>query len=82
MTKIVAFLIVEKYIFITTGRHIKIGLTGLFFGILKFRLCSNIISHIRSSIIPSLLDEGAQKIKQFLDNEFTSNVNNDQAKVR
>ncbi|KAJ7352921.1 negative regulation of DNA replication [Desmophyllum pertusum] len=46
------------------------------------RLCSNIISHIKGGIIPSLLDKGVQRIQEFLNNEFPGNVNTDQAKEK
>ncbi|XP_068691714.1 codanin-1-like [Montipora foliosa] len=44
------------------------------------RLCSNIISHIKGSIIPSVLDKGSQRIQEFLEVEFSNNVKIDQAK--
>lgn len=42
------------------------------------RLCSNIISHIK----PSLLNEGVQRIQAFLDSEFSANTNTYQAKEK
>ena len=46
-----------------------------------FRLCSNIISHIKGGVTPSLLNEGGKRIQAFLDSEFSANTNTDQAKV-
>ncbi|XP_066026194.1 codanin-1-like [Pocillopora verrucosa] len=46
------------------------------------RLCSNIISHIKGGITPSLLNEGGKRIQAFLDSEFSANTNTDQAKEK
>ncbi|XP_015780286.1 PREDICTED: codanin-1-like [Acropora digitifera] len=46
------------------------------------RLCSNVISHIKGTIIPSVLDKGSQRIREFLEVEFSSNTKIDQAKEK
>ncbi|XP_029207694.2 codanin-1-like isoform X1 [Acropora millepora] len=46
------------------------------------RLCSNVISHIKGTIIPSVLDKGSQRIREFLEVEFFGNTKIDQAKEK
>ncbi|XP_073249807.1 codanin-1-like [Porites lutea] len=46
------------------------------------RLCSNIISSLKGSVVPSLLETGVQRIQQFMNSELSNNGNTDQAKEK
>ena len=45
------------------------------------RLSSNILHHIKGTIIPVLLEQGAKQIQTFLEADFPSKTSSDQAKV-